>query len=297
MSYRDTFIASPVKDSVFLLGIPLITLSGVVLLLHFNLITLTAFVGITAIYTGAHHLPGFLRAYGTREVFEANRARLILAPILIFSVVLFFEYRGLRAYIVVLWFFNWWHTAMQNYGLLRIYERKSIAPVSYSARLDLISIIVWHFTLSKLLSDDMRFELARHLYNLHAGNVTLVSWSLTILLWAGITASVVLLVLYIRNFRSQYRANAAIAINKQIFLAVTYGVYLYMFRHFTEDISTSVESFYHNTQYIFFVWVMQRRLAARPSETTGKQFNWLGSVFSMRNQIGAIVAYANVVAG
>src|SRR5437016_5394279 len=204
MSYRDTFIASPLSDSAFLLGVPLITLTGVVLLLHFNVVTLTAFVALTAIYTGAHHLPGFLRAYGTREIFEANRARLILAPLLIFSVVLFFEYRGLRAYIVVLWFFNWWHTAMQNYGLMRIYERKSIAPVAYSARLDLISIIVWHFTLSELLADDMRFELARHLYNLHVGNAAFVSWSLTALLWLGITASLVLLIVYIQNFRAQF---------------------------------------------------------------------------------------------
>src|SRR5215467_5527685 len=105
MRYRDAFIVSPASDTVFLLAIPLLTLAGVVLLLHFNVVTLSMFVGLTAIYTGAHHLPGFLRAYGTRQVFEANRARLILAPVLIFSVILFFEYRKLRAYIVVLWFF------------------------------------------------------------------------------------------------------------------------------------------------------------------------------------------------
>src|SRR5438105_3731287 len=140
MSYRSTFISSPASDAVFLIGIPVIALSGALLLLHSNVITLAAFVGVTAIYTGAHHLPGFMRAYGTREVFEANRARLVLAPLLIFSVVLFFESKGLRAYIVVLWFFNWWHTAMQNYGLMRIYERKALTPVASSVRLDLLSI-------------------------------------------------------------------------------------------------------------------------------------------------------------
>src|SRR5215471_2239886 len=286
MSYRNTFIASPVSDSVFLLGIPLLTLSGVILLLRFNLISLAIFVGFTAIYTGAHHLPGFLRAYGTREVFEANRARLILAPVLIFSVILFFESRGLRAYIVVLWFFNWWHTAMQNYGLLRIYDRKAMKPVSYTAKLDLIAIIVWHFTASELLSDDMRFEMARHLYDLNVVNSRFVSWSLTGLLWLGITASVVLLVLYVRNSIALFRENATVAVNKQIFLLVTYGVYLYMFRHFTEDISTSVESFYHNTQYLFFVWIMQRRLAERSApSTTHASFNRIGALFSVKNQM------------
>src|ERR1041384_1862883 len=106
MSYRNTFIASPAADSVFLIGIPVITLVGALSLLRFNVVTVAAFVGFTAIFTGAHHLPGFMRAYGTREIFEANRARLILAPLLIFSLVLFFESKSLRGYIVVLWFFN-----------------------------------------------------------------------------------------------------------------------------------------------------------------------------------------------
>src|SRR5215510_10328370 len=141
--YRSTFIASPASDTVFLLGIPLIALGGVLLLLHFNIITVAAFVGLTAIFTGAHHLPGFLRAYGTSEIFQANRGRLILAPLFIFSLILFLEFKGLRGYIVVLWFFNWWHTAMQNYGLLRIYERKAMPAAAYSVKLDLISIIVW----------------------------------------------------------------------------------------------------------------------------------------------------------
>src|ERR1051326_6664265 len=126
MSYRNTFISTPATDGVFLIGVPLIVLAGTIVLLHFNAVTLAAFVGFTAIFTGAHHLPGFLRAYGTREIFEQNRARLILAPLFIFSLVLFFESKGLRAYIVVVWFFKGWHTAMQNYGLLRIYDRKAL---------------------------------------------------------------------------------------------------------------------------------------------------------------------------
>ncbi len=292
MSYRATFIASPAADSVFLLGIPLITLGGVLLLLHFNVVTLAAFVGLTAVFTGAHHLPGFLRAYGTREIFETNRARLILAPVLIFSLVLFFESRGLRAYIVVLWFFNWWHTAMQNYGLLRVYDRKAIPHAAYSARLDLVSIIVWHFTLSELISGDMRFELARHLYDLNVTNAAVVSTALWILRWGGIVASIVLLVLYVKNSIAQFRVNATVAINKQIFLVVTYGVYFFMFQHFTEDIATSVESFYHNTQYIFFAWIMQRRLAERDAP-----FNWAGSVFSLKSTAVAGLSYVALVAG
>ena len=295
--YRSTFISSPASDTVFLLGIPLIALGGVLLLLHFNVITVTAFVALTAIYTGAHHAPGFLRAYGTREIFTANRARLILAPLLIFSLILFLEFKGLRAYIVVLWFFNWWHTAMQNYGLLRIYERKALPAAPYSVKLDLISIIVWHFTASELLSDDMRFTLAQHLYNLNVGNAAFVSWSLWLLRWTGVVASIILLVLYVRNSIRQFRENATIAINKQVFLAGTYGLYFFMFYFLMNDISTSVESFYHNTQYVFFAWVMQRRLTERNLESGSSQFNWLGSVFTPRNKVIAVLIYIAVVAG
>lgn len=297
MSYRSTFIDSPLSDSVFLLGIPLIALGGVLTLLHFNVITVAAFVGFTAVFTGAHHMPGFLRAYGTREIFEANRARLILAPVLIFSLVLFLEFKGLRAYIVVLWFFNWWHTAKQNYGLLRIYERKALPAVSYSVKLDLVSIIVWHFTASELLSADMRFELTQHLYNLNVHNAALVSGLLWTLRGIGVAASIVLLILYIRNSIAQFRVSATVAINKQIFLFVTYGFYFFMFSMFMEDTATSVESFYHNTQYVFFAWIMQRRLSEQSKDGAGPQFNWFGSLFSIRNKIAAALAYAGIVLG
>lgn len=294
-SYRSTFVSSPASDTLFLLGIPLFTLGGLLLLVHYGVVTLAAFVAFTAVYTGAHHLPGFLRAYGTREIFDSNRARLILAPILILSFVAFFEFRGLRGYIVVLWFFNWWHTAMQNYGLMRIYERKSLPPVSYSVKLDLISIIVWHFTASELLSDDMRFELSQHLYNLSVGNAMFVSSTLWILRWAGIAGSAILALLYIRNSIAQFRANATVALNKQIFLITTYGLYFYMFYYFTKDISTSVESFFHNTQYLFFAWVMQRRLAEKSGAVM--QFNWFGSLFSIRGKLAAILVYGGAVVG
>jgi tetratricopeptide (TPR) repeat protein len=292
MSYRSTFIDSPLSDGVFLIGIPLLSLAGVMTLLHFNVITLAAFVGFTAVFTGAHHMPGFLRAYGTRDIFDANRARLILAPLLIFSLVLFLEFRGLRAYIVVLWFFNWWHTAKQNYGLLRIYERKAMPAVSYSVWLDLVSILVWHFTASELLSDDMRFGLVQHLYNLNVRDAAVAAAIVEGLRWIGIVASIVLLVFYVRNSIAQFRVNKAVAINKQLFLFVTYGFYFFMFSMLMEDVSTSVESFYHNTQYVFFAWIMQRRLGEKQESS----FNWVGRLFSIRNSVIAVAAYATIVA-
>jgi tetratricopeptide (TPR) repeat protein len=294
MSYRDSFIASPVSDTLFLLGCPLFVLGGLLLLLHYNAVTLTAFVVFTAIYTGAHHLPGFFRAYGTREILNANRARLILAPILLLSLLAYMEFRGLRGYIVVLWFFNWWHTARQNYGLMRVYERKVLPAMKGSVMLDMATLLVWHFTASEVFSDDMRFDLSQHLYNLGVSNVMFVSSALWILLWTGIIASVILGALYVRNSIVQFRNNATVAVNKQIFLFTTYGLYFFMFSHYTKDISTSVESFFHNTQYLFFVWVMQRRLAQK-GDAAGA-FNWFGSLFSIRNAGVAVLVYGGAIA-
>jgi tetratricopeptide (TPR) repeat protein len=294
MPYRDSFISSPVSDAFFLLGCPLFVLSGLVLLLHYNAVTLTAFVIFTAIYTGAHHLPGFFRAYGTREIFNANRVRLIVAPVLLLSLLAYMEFRGLRGYIVVLWFFNWWHTAMQNYGLMRVYERKVLPAMKGSVMLDMATLLVWHFTASEVFSDDMRFDLSQHLFNLGVSNAMFVSSALWILRWTGIVASVILAALYIRNLIVQFRSNATIAINKQIFLITTYGLYFFMFSHYTKDISTSVESFFHNTQYLFFVWVMQRRLAQKGD--VGRAFNWFGSLFSIRSAGVAVLVYGGAIA-
>jgi tetratricopeptide (TPR) repeat protein len=295
MSYRSTFIASPASDTVFLLACPLLVLGGLLLLVHNGIVTLAAFVAFTAVYTAAHHLPGFLRAYGTRDIFDANRARLLLAPVLLLATLGYLEWNGMRGYIVVLWFFNWWHTAMQNYGLMRIYERKSLPAVNYSVKLDLISIIVWHFTASELLSDDMRFELSQHLFNLGVESAAAVSLMLWSLRWIGVAASVVLLVLYVRNSIAQFKANATVALNKQIFLLTTYGLYFFMFYFFTKDISTSVESFFHNTQYLFFAWVLQRRLAEKNPAAGVSPFNWFGSLFSIRGKGPAILVYGAAI--
>ena len=72
-SHRNTFLASPLRDTLFLLAYPFLVLAGLLALLKIEAMGLGTFIAFTAVYTGAHHLPGFLRAYGTRDVFDANR--------------------------------------------------------------------------------------------------------------------------------------------------------------------------------------------------------------------------------
>ncbi len=67
-----------------------------------------------------HHLPGFMRAYGDRELFRRFRWRFLLVPPLILAVVGLVVWQGLHTVEVLLLFWATWHELMQTYGFMRI---------------------------------------------------------------------------------------------------------------------------------------------------------------------------------
>ena len=71
-----------------------------------------------------HHLPGMLRAYGDRELFERFRVRLIVAPIFLAAVCIGFALADLGGLLLVTFLWTTWHTLMQIYGFARIYDAK-----------------------------------------------------------------------------------------------------------------------------------------------------------------------------
>ena len=71
-----------------------------------------------------HHLPGMIRAYGDRALFERFKWRFIVAPVFLLAVCVPFYYWDLRGIILVVFFWGVWHGMMQSYGFCRIYDAK-----------------------------------------------------------------------------------------------------------------------------------------------------------------------------
>jgi uncharacterized membrane protein (UPF0136 family) len=87
---------------------------------------------VTAFFAVGHHLPGLIRAYGDRELFQRFHWRFILAPPLLFIAYFSAHRDHPDFYPLIIVFCATWHGLMQLYGFVRIYDAKvgSTSPVT-----------------------------------------------------------------------------------------------------------------------------------------------------------------------
>src|SRR6266566_1580084 len=95
------WIISPLADAVLLVATPLAIVPAVWFAAQW-FSTEVIVVAVASFASLGHHLPGFMRAYGDRELFHRFRWRFLLAPPLIFAVVVFFSLRGLHGLDLIL---------------------------------------------------------------------------------------------------------------------------------------------------------------------------------------------------
>src|SRR5207245_141213 len=98
-----------------------------------------------------HHLPGMIRAYGDRALFDRFRWRFILAPVFLIATCVSFYWWDLKGIILVVFFWGIWHGMMQTYGFCRIYDAKMGSFASLTRRLDFATCGIW-FAAAVLLS-------------------------------------------------------------------------------------------------------------------------------------------------
>src|SRR5437763_1831570 len=90
-----------------------------------------------------HHLPGMIRAYGDRALFERFSWRFIFAPIFLISVCVAFYWWDLKGIVLVVFFWGVWHGMMQTYGFCRIYDAKMGSFAALTRRLDFATCATW----------------------------------------------------------------------------------------------------------------------------------------------------------
>ena len=93
LPHRNLWIVSPAADSLLVIGAPLLIAPLVYLAAQASSpVAIASFV--FGVLSTAHHLPGFLRAYGDADLFARYRVRLLLMPPLTFLVIFWFTWNS-----------------------------------------------------------------------------------------------------------------------------------------------------------------------------------------------------------
>ena len=74
------------------------------------------FLFVGAFGAMGHHLPGMIRAYGDRALFDRFKIRFIVAPLAILAVCVWSSLYNIQAIQLVALVWGIWHGMMQTYG-------------------------------------------------------------------------------------------------------------------------------------------------------------------------------------
>ena len=147
---KNLWILNSWRDLILYVGTPLL-LVPLFALAQARFSAQDIYVFVAAFGATGHHLPGMIRAYGDRALFERFRWRFIFAPIFLVAICVAFTWWDMKGLILVVFFWGVWHGMMQTYGFCRIYDAKVGSFAALTRRLDFATCGIW-FGAAVLLS-------------------------------------------------------------------------------------------------------------------------------------------------
>jgi len=225
------------------------------------------FLFVGAFGAMGHHLPGMIRAYGDRALFERFKIRFIAAPLALLAVCIWSSFYDIQAIQLVAMAWGIWHGMMQTYGFCRIYDAKASARAAARARVDLALCVAW-FSAAVLLSP-MRFRTLLELYYQSGGPVVPAG-----VISASRMGIIVLLALVTLVFlwqqASDWRASRGASPVKMTLLVSSIGFWWYC-NNGVQNILVGIALFevFHDVQYLSIVWIYNRTRVERDTSIGG----------------------------
>src|SRR2546421_1163709 len=142
---RKLWILDSWRDLILYVGTPLLLVPAFALA-QARWSPQDIYLFVAAFGAMGHHLPGMIRAYGDRALFERFRWRFILAPLFLLVTCVAFYWWDLKGIILVVFFWGVWHGMMQTYGFCRIYDAKTGSFARLNRRLDFWLCAIWFAT-------------------------------------------------------------------------------------------------------------------------------------------------------
>src|SRR6266567_3678415 len=237
-----------------------------------------------------HHLPGMIRAYGDRALFQRFKWRFILAPIFLVVVSTIFALWDLKGIVLIAFIWGVWHGMMQTYGFCRIYDAKVGSFAELTRRLDFALCGIW-FATAVLLSSQRMTDTLDSYYSAGGPFIPpgLLRAAQQALLALAIAVAGVFLANFIRMWISGKRPNPV-----KLVLLITSISFWWYCNNIVASVLVGIALFevFHDVQYLSLVWIYNRKRVETDSSIGGfMRFVFRRSGSLMGLYVGLIFAY------
>ena len=280
------------RDLILYVGTPLL-LMPVFALAQSRWSPQDIYLFVAAFGAMGHHLPGMIRAYGDRALFERFKWRFILAPLFLLAVCTAFFWWDLKGILLVVFFWGVWHGLMQTYGFCRIYDAKTGTFDVVTRRLDFAMCVIWFATAVAL--SPYRLSDTLDTYYMCGGPFvppTVLHHGQQLILWAAIAVSVLFLIHYGRMWIVGKRPNPV-----KVALLITSITFWWYCNNLVANILVGIALFevFHDVQYLSLVWIYNRNRVEKDSNIGGfMRFVFRRSGSLMGLYVGLVFAYGSL---
>ena len=291
---RNVWILDSWRDLILYVGTPLLIIP-LFLLAQARWSAQEIYLFVAAFGALGHHLPGMIRAYGDRALFERFRWRFIIAPIFLVVVCVGFYFWDTTTNPVVMVVFAWgvWHGMMQTYGFGRIYDAKMGSFAAVTRRLDFATCGIW-FAAGVILSPARMTDTLDGLYEcgLPFISPTAIHALQQGLLFVALAAAILWVANYVRTWIGGSRQNPV-----KLALFITSIAFWWYCNNGVANILAGIALFevFHDVQYLSLVWIYNRNRVEKDSSIGGFMrfvFRRSGSLVGL--YIGLVFAYGSI---
>lgn len=251
------------------------------------------FLFVGAFGAMGHHLPGMIRAYGDRALFDRFKIRFVVAPLVILAVCVWSSLYNIQAVQLVAMAWGIWHGMMQTYGFCRIYDAKASAKAAARARVDLALCFAW-FSAAVLLSP-MRFRTLFELYY-ESGGPVVPSAAVAAIRAAVVVALGLVTIVFLWRQWTDWRTARGASPVKITLLVSSIGFWWYC-NNGVENILVGIALFevFHDVQYLAIVWIYNRTRVERDKSIGGfMRFVFRRSGALIGVYVGLVLAYGSI---
>ena len=263
---RSPWILDSWRDLVLYVGTPLLLLP-VFAVAQARWSGQDIYLFVAALGSMGHHLPGMIRAYGDRALFQRFRWRFLFAPIFLLGTCIAFYTWDLNAIFLVVFFWGVWHGMMQTFGFCRIYDAKTACFAARTRRLDFAVCATW-FATAIVFSPDRMGTTLNIFYS--SGGPYIPRSVIVAVQYSLLTLTVIATVLFLLNLIQSWRRGDKANPIKLALLITTISFWWYC-NDLIVNLLAGVALFevFHDVQYLSIVWLYNRNRVEKDNTIGG----------------------------